>query len=228
VVGPSSIEVTVRAGDVKLIPGPEGQIDVTVDGSASDTFRVEQVGSSVVVEAPRGRGSRFRRADVTVALPDGSDVDIRVTAGDVTGAAPLGDFRVAAAAGDIRLGNARSGSVKTASGDISLGNIDGDLTVGTASGDVRVGAVAGDIDAKTMSGDIDVRSFGGSRCTAGSMAGNIRLGIPAGRRLQVELQTMSGDVRNDLPFRPGSESGQVALTVKTMSGDIVLVPAPTH
>lgn len=223
--GPPRIAVTVRAGDVKLVPGQEDQIVVTIDGSAADAFRIEQAGSSVVVEAPRDRGFRFRRADVTVALPEGADAEIRVTAGDVTSSVSLGEVRVVTTAGDVRLGTIASGSVKTASGDIRLGDVGGDLTVGTASGDVRVRNVAGELDAKTMSGDIDVRGFLGSRCAAGSMAGDVRLGIPAGRTLRVDVQTLSGDLRNELPFHPGKHTGEVDLTVKTMSGDVALVPS---
>jgi DUF4097 and DUF4098 domain-containing protein YvlB len=55
------------------------------------------------------------------------------------------------------------------------------------------------------------------------VSGDVRLGIPPRRTLDVEVQTLSGDVRNRLPTGDGSPpEKRVTLTVKTLSGDITL------
>lgn len=223
--GHPSVQISMRAGDVRLVRGTPGEVTVAVDGSASEGFRIEQIGDLVVVEAGKSRGLRFRSADVSVRVPEGADVEVRVAAGDVTASVALGTAEISTTAGDVRLADARDVRLKTASGDVTMGTIRGDVTASSASGDVSVVSVEGELSAKTMSGDVTIDAFGGTRCVAGTMAGDIRIGIPAGRSLRVDVQTLSGEVRNDLPFRAGDPSGEIELNLKTLSGDIVLGPA---
>jgi DUF4097 and DUF4098 domain-containing protein YvlB len=225
VEGHPRVQVSLRAGDVQVVRGDEGEIEVGIDGAAADGFRVDQIGDLVVVEGGKGRGFRFRSANVTVRVPDGADVEVHVTAGDVTTTAPLGAVQVVTTAGEVRLGAVRSANVRTISGDIRLGRVAGDADLTSTSGDVLVHAVAGVLSVKTASGDVVVEDFRGTRGVGGTMAGDIRLGIPSGRSLRVDLQTLSGTIRNELPFRPGDTSGVVELSLKTLSGDIVLVAA---
>lgn len=225
VEGHPRIQISLRAGEVRLGRGSDHQVTVDVEGSAADGFRIEQIGDLVVVEAGKSRGLRFRSADVTVRLPEGADVDIKVGAGDVIATVPLGRVEVSGTAGDVRLTDTGDTQVKTASGDIEIESVSGRLSASSASGDVRIGRVLDTASAKTMSGNVTIADFAGTRCVAGTMAGDVRIGIPGGRRLRVDLQTLSGDVRNELPFREGDTSGEMELSVKTMSGDIVLLPA---
>ena len=50
----------------------------------------------------------------------------------------------------------------------------------------------------------------------------MRIGLPPGLTLDVDLNTVSGDIRSDFPPENG-EGATARLRVKTISGDVVLV-----
>ena len=55
-----------------------------------------------------------------------------------------------------------------------------------------------------------------------STSGDVRIGLPSGRTLDVDLNMLSGDIRSD--FSPECGDGATArLRVRTVSGDIALL-----
>lgn len=229
------VQVSLRAGDVRFVRGDPGRVQVSVDGSGADRFRIEQVGDTVIVEPEKGRGRSLRKADILVVIPEGADIDVQVTAGDLSCNVDIGVASVATTAGDIRLRACRSARLKSVSGDVAVADVAEDLDIAATSGDISVASVAGPMSAKTASGDISVAKFGGNRCHLQSMAGDVAIGIPSGRTLRVDIQTLSGIIRNDLQGRGDGTAGESAeagtatqeamLTIKTLSGDVTLRPA---
>lgn len=228
------VRITLRSGDVRFVTGDAGSVRVSIDGSGADRIRIEQVGDTVIVESEKGRGLSLRKADVDVAVPAGADIDVQVTAGDVSCNVDIGVASIATTAGDVRLRRCRSAQLKTASGDVTVAGVAHDLDVAATSGDISVGSAGGALAARTASGDIAVADYRGDRCNLQSMAGDVSIGIPSGRTLHVDIQTLSGSIRNDLSRRDGgvgesAEGGtaalEVMLTIKTLSGDVTLRPA---
>ena len=109
-----------------------------------------------------------------------------------------------------------------AAGDLRATSVGGDADVQCASGDVFLGKVGGRVQARSASGDVRVDVFEGASCDCKSMSGDVHLGIPPGRTVDVDITTMSGDVRNEFDMGHGGDGKRVSLRVKTVSGDVYL------
>lgn len=243
-----AIEVRLASGSVRVLPGPDGQLEVQIDGHDPGGFQVSQSGDRVVVSQPSGV-RRWASYDITVTAPVGVAVEARLASADLDVAVGAATVRAEVASGDVRAGEVTGDvRVKAASGDVAVEDVGGNLEVSSASGDVRarrvagsvnvstasgvlsVEAVGGSFSAKSASGDLVVRSFEGTDLKVATMSGDVRLGFPPGRTLDVDLTTLSGDVRNDFGMSGDSggdsaPAGRARVRVRTVSGDILVGPA---
>lgn len=247
-VGPdAAAAVRLASGSVRVTEGTDGEIGVEISGRDAEEFLVEAHGDRIVVEQPSGL-LRWGSHQVRLTLPAGSALKASLASADLDVAVALAELQVELASGDVRVGDV-AGDVraKTASGDLVLGDVGGDLEAGCASGDVRARRVGGRVDAKSASGDVVVDqvdgaltvrsasgdvvvgSYAGDDLRATSMSGDVRVGFPAGRTLDLDLSTLSGRVHNAFAAGAGGGDGgdghRVRIHVKTVSGDIVLRPA---
>lgn len=243
------VEVMTYTGDVGFDIGETGSVVVDCDTDERG-YEVTQVGSRITIEPRPGR--RFRRfggGDINLTVSDGTDLVIKTTSGDIrAGHAPKGQgpgrVDVSTASGDVRLGAIASDlRVKTASGDIYVDEVAGSLAVATASGDVRVDRVGGDCDITTASGDAHVQFVGGSvgfRSASGDvnvarldgpslrgklLSGDVRIGIPARREIQLDLDSLAGDLHNDLTSSGLEPEARLRLEITVVSGDVFLYDA---
>lgn len=243
------VEVSTFSGDIGIDIGAPGSVVVDLDTDERG-YEVVQVGSRITIQPQSGR--RFRRfggGDINLSVPDGTDLVIKSTSGDIrTGAAPhdsaLGRVEVSTASGDVKLGSVRSDlRIKTASGDVYADVVGGALTAATASGDVRVERVDGDVEITTASGDAHLRHVGGSvgfRSASGdcnvaelagpsmrakALSGDLRIGIPARREIQLDLDSLAGDLHNDLTPSGMDPVARLRLDVSVVSGDVFLYDA---
>lgn len=237
------IEVNLPSGDAVFLPGEPGSVEILIEGRHADELVVEQRGGRVVLRASERLGSRWDNFDVAVRTPAGADLEIRAASADVDVQVALGSLEAGLASGDLRAGEIEDDvSVESASGDVELGEVGGNLIVSTASGDVllrqaggrvalhtasgevRLGSVLSALSVSTQSGDFEVEHYAGGDLVCNSTSGDVRIGLPSGRTLDVDLNTVSGDIRSD--FSPENGDGATArLRVKTISGEIVLVRA---
>lgn len=243
------VEVTTYTGDVGIDLGEAGS--VVVDCDTDDRgYDVTQVGSRITIEPRPGR--RFRRfggGDINLTVPDGTDLVIKTTSGDIrAGHAPRGSgpgrVDVSTASGDVRLDTVGADlRVKTASGDIYVDRVAASLVVATASGDVRVDHVGGDCEVTTASGDAHVQFVGGSvgfRSASGDvniarldgpslrgklLSGDVRIGIPARREIQLDLDSLAGELHNDLTSSGLEPEARLRLDISVVSGDVFLYDA---
>jgi hypothetical protein len=248
-----SVEVRLASGEVTLLDGRAGEARVEVDAPPEmlETIRVEAVptseGTRLVVHSREDRGllrlRGGRRARVRLTVPTGSDLVAKVATADIRAGLPLGDVAIDAATGDLQLG-AVTGDlrVSTAAGDVSAADVAGTARVTTASGDVRLGAVGGDLHVKTVSGDIRAAAVGGDvgvRTVSGdavlgelshgavsavSTSGDVDLTVAVGRRVRLDVTTVSGRLHCDLDQGVGGEDGAVDLELRgrTVSGDVTI------
>jgi DUF4097 and DUF4098 domain-containing protein YvlB len=246
--GRPDVFLRLPAGEARVVRGDEGSVEIRMSGrdSVLEKFVVALRGGQVVVEPETGgRIGRWSGIDVEIRVGSGASIHARLAAGDVSIGTDIESLTVEAGSGDVTAGAiAGDARVKTASGDIVAASVGGRLEVVAASGDIRVRTVAGDVNAKTASGDItfglvagslsahsasgdiEVGTFDGDSFEAKTLAGDVRLGVTAGRKFSVDFASLSGDVRTDFPVSSGGGRGTTArLAVKTMSGDIVVRPA---
>lgn len=230
------LEVELPAGSILLRTGPAGVVAVSVDSSAADAFEVGQIGDNVFVRATR----RARSGRLVVGVPTGTDVDIKGASVDLTAQGALGTMRVRSASGNVRAddlvrvdislasGDTRielvrnDATVKATSGDVSLRQVGGRLGVTLASGDLFVDEIAGDTEVETASGDVTIRRCDGSAIGIRTVSGDIRLGLPAGIRVDPEISTMSGrlSLPEPSPSRSDEQRRSARVRLRSVSGDI--------
>ena len=250
------VELNLPSGKATFLPGEPGRIEVLVKGHHADEFVIEQVGGKVLLRTPGQMRSRWDSFDVTVGVPEGTDVEVRAASADVEARVALGSLAVEVASGELRVGDVGGdAAVRSASGDVEIGVVAGDLAVNTASGDVRLRGVEGDAafntasgDARvgfalaalavsTQSGDVEVERYEGGDLECNATSGDVKIGLPPGRALDVDINSVSGGIRSDfstdledVTSSPASPTAKTAhagarLRVKTVSGDISLVRA---
>jgi DUF4097 and DUF4098 domain-containing protein YvlB len=136
------------------------------------------------------------------------------------------------ASGDLVLHGEVEGdaTIRTVSGDALLDRVGGELHVQTVSGDVQVGDVHRSISSKSVSGDVRIRAAHSGEAALTSVSGDIEVGVAAGTNLDVDANSVSGDLSSDVPLggeREGIHADGPTLIVrgKTVSGDFRVVRA---
>ncbi len=244
--GPLFFDIATSSGDVEILSGDGDQVIVELRGGPAETYVVELQGSELMVRPPSKPSGKRRYAstDIKVYVGDDSGGSVRTSSGDLLVVPPLRHLTFATASGDCRLQDSVGDDleVKTASGDLKLRDVEGNLTMTTASGDVvadvvgadfrfnsasggaRIAAVAGTIEVKTVSGDLSVGAAEGPSVRVRSLSGDARLGIPSGRTVDLDMQTMSGDVTNRIEKAGETTAARrsLAISMKSVSGSLQL------
>ena len=202
--------VTVR---VEL---PEGS-DVTVATGSADVEVVVPVGAA-----------DFKTASGDVSTDDiEAGVVAKTASGDVALGRVGGDLRVATASGALRCSSVAGTAVfTTVSGDLEVGEAGDAVEVKATSGNVRLGEVAHGARVVNVSGDVRVLAIGEGSVKVRSVSGDVSVGVAEGVDLHVDVETMSGSVRSDIPLEdepPARRGGaRVDVTVRSVSGDIAI------
>ncbi|MGY1830127.1 DUF4097 family beta strand repeat-containing protein [Geodermatophilus sp. SYSU D01180] len=252
---PISARVEIAAGTVRVRASERPDTVVTVrprserssaDVAAAEHCVVEFTAGELLVRStgrPRllffGSGPEV---DVDVALPEGSSLVARATAGSVTCTGRLGTVDVESRYGDLELDRAGSLRARTSSGDVTAAALDGEAEVHTAYGDVRVGEVTGPARLETACGDVVVDRALGSltgttrygqvrvgQAVRGSLVletayGEVEAGVRAGTAAWLDVQSGSGRIRNLLGEAegPGDAEETVEIHARTAYGDVLV------
>ncbi|MGI9586098.1 MAG: DUF4097 family beta strand repeat-containing protein [Acidimicrobiia bacterium] len=244
--GEVRLEVQLRSADVRIKKGESGKVAVRVSGPEDSVGRVDIDASTTGVairEHPGGRRWSEGTIDVTVNLPHGSDVSIRVGGGDIRVGTSVNDLDINVGSGDVRVGDADGVvHVNVASGDVNAGELGGEAEVNSASGDVRiasarnlkVGSASGDLllgeltgsgRITSASGDVRISSFSGSDLSISSMSGDALIGLISGMRVDADIKTLSGSLINQITPSDTEARGAMRLAIKSLSGDVILTSA---
>jgi DUF4097 and DUF4098 domain-containing protein YvlB len=247
---PQPLRILIRnpAGQVELTCLDTTQTEVVVEPAGRDGIElaeqttVAQDGDQLRIEVPEKRWGRAPKILVRVSAPAGSELDARTASADVECVGMLsgltfsgasgdvlaelveGDAAVQMASGDVRLGTVVGGTrVRTASGDVTAARL-GTLDVTTASGDVTVGTLGGELLAKTASGDVQVADASAGTVEATTASGDITVAVRRGTAVHLELSTVSGAVRSELPVDDGQPQGGAGLQLRlrSISGDVLV------
>lgn len=244
--GPITFEVITGSGNVEVLPAGDDETVVELRGGRESEYIIEMRGSVLVVQPPLKQSGkrRFASTDIKIFVAHDSSGEVKTASGDVFVNVGLADLAVATASGNARLTEpisndleikTASGDVKaraveghlyiaSASGDVTVDGVGGDLRFNSASGDLRTGRVGGVVEIKSVSGDVIVDAVEGHTVRARTLSGDIRLGIPAGRIIDLDLQSLSGDLINRLSKSsiPSEAKQPLDLSIKTVSGDLRL------
>ncbi len=240
----TSLDIHLAAGRVAFRPGESASVVVEVD-TKDPNFTVEQRGNQIYISSDRETkwASGRNAAQVVVRAPDGMDATITTATANIDSSIPLGDVYIKSATADVGLTEIEGGTIKTASGDAEIGLVQDYVKVSSASGNINIGqchgkadfsAASGDVHirdcegpvkAASASGDISIGRFVGDRGSFKTMSGDVIVGVPAGTKIDLDVTTLSGQLR--LPERP--EDGEpvtptrsMTIRAKLVSGDLVL------
>jgi DUF4097 and DUF4098 domain-containing protein YvlB len=245
VSGTPRLVLRLPAGEIRVVPGNPGEVVVRARAGESELSRltISAQSGTVTVEAERAGWGRWAAVDVEIAagappevrarLASGglrlrtavAEVDVSTASGGVEAATVAGRLTARLASGDLRAEEAGSLDVASASGDVCVSRVNGDAAVKAASGDITLGTVAGEAKVRTASGDIAIARLEGSRLDGKTVSGDLRVGVPGGRRYTVSLQSLSGRVRTEFPVSHERAATPARLQATSVSGDITISAA---
>jgi DUF4097 and DUF4098 domain-containing protein YvlB len=246
--GPIELDVRIPAGEIVVETVDGDEAVVTLEGSERTLERavVDFDGTHLTVSL-RNRGALgftieigdisfgsggSGRLNVRATVPHSSRATIDTAAADMKLRGRFGNVATKSASGDLVIDGTVDGdaTVKTVSGDAKLQDVGGTLQAQSVSGDLSVRRVGGSLQAKSVSGDMRVESLREGEATLQSLSGDIHLGVAAGTNVDVDANSLSGDLSSDVPL--GSDPSGVhgegpTLVVRgnTVSGDFRLVRA---
>jgi hypothetical protein len=223
VTGTPSLDIKDTAGNVEVVTGDAGTVNVEVTKRARATTRdeadsdlnsirvdVTQVGNTIRVTTSFDEGNglaRQRRVDLTITVPPTANVTAQVTAGQVSISDVGGLFDVSVLAGDLEMKGvtlADGSRLHVTTGDAQLsGTIPTgaslDVSVDTGEASLELPAsTAAHLDARTNIGSIDV----------------------SGWNLSASKQNVGASAVGDLGTNP-----QGSITVRVQTGDIKISQA---
>jgi DUF4097 and DUF4098 domain-containing protein YvlB len=190
--------------------------DVTVVSGSAD----------IEVTGPVGAADFTTSSGDVTADDVAANLSARSASGDITVGAVDGDLKVQTASGDLRCSSVAGRAVfTTASGDIEVGAADGQVEVKATSGDVRLGELAHGARVTNVSGDVRVLAIDAGALHVRSVSGSVLVGVASGVDLHVDVETMSGEVRSDIPLDDTPRSARrkdasVKLSVRSVSGNV--------
>jgi DUF4097 and DUF4098 domain-containing protein YvlB len=242
--------VTITAADTAT-----STVQVTaVDDDAREladntTVTYDQGRRRLTVETPDKKisfGLKRRRITIDITIPTGSSFQSRTASADLTatgryaaavGHTASGDVRIETvdgdvdvhcASGDVRIGSGRAVRVHSASGNVRIEHATGEVDAHCASGLIRVGVAEAGVSAKTASGDITIEDARAGTVALNAASGDLSIGVHSGVTAYLDVHSLSGRVRSDLPIEdtaPADGGPLVEVRARTTSGSIQIQPA---
>jgi DUF4097 and DUF4098 domain-containing protein YvlB len=208
-------EVRITAGDrtdtvVRVRPSDESdQSDV----EAARQVRVDHTNGVLQIKGPKIRMFDFSRktrsVDVSVELPNGSQVSAETQMGGFDAVGRLGECRFKTSAGNVRLERTGPLRLDTSAGHVTVAGVAGNAEINTGAGKVRIGEVEGTAVVRNSNGDTEIGSVTGDvRVRAAN--GDITIGRAA---VGVDAKTANGTVRV-------GEVTRGAVALETAMGDL--------
>ena len=240
---PVDLDVRIPSGDVTVetVDGEESFVEVEGDPRLVEETRVELQGDRLLVELRTKKAFGFsieiggwswgnEKLRIRARVPHSSAFASATASADIQARGTFSTLNTKTASGDLNVHGTVHGeaNIKTVSGDAQLDVVGGDLRVQSVSGDVHVDQVHGSIGVKSVSGDVRIGSARGGEATLQSVSGDIELGVAPGTNVDVDANSVSGDLESDVPLAsdPSGANGEGPTLVvrgKTVSGDFRLV-----
>jgi DUF4097 and DUF4098 domain-containing protein YvlB len=229
------LNVSVPAGviEVETQPGTEAfvRLSPVVDDeetrNAIERARVEVHGNELVVAAKEkllhlGSHPEIR---VEIRCPEGTRAQVHTASADVRARGRLGDTKTHVASGDVELDQV-DGKLEahSASGDVLAAFVRGAANIHSASGGLELRRSDGGVKVHSASGDVELADAGGGPIKVRSVSGDVRIAVRPGRRVSVDVRTVSGAATSGIPLDDNGEDDAdaplVEIQVNGVSGDV--------
>jgi hypothetical protein len=227
--------VAIPAGriDVETQPGEDAFVRLSPIGDDAETreaiarAQIELHGSELVVEV---KDKRFRfgsqpQIHAEIRCPERTSTRLHTASGEIRARGRLGETKTHVASGDVELEGVEGRfEAHSASGDVRVEFVRGDASVHTASGDLQIRRSEAGVDVQSASGDVELGDAGGGPVKVKAVSGDVRVAVRAGRRVAVDVRTVSGEATSDIPLDDGAAEGPdaplVEIQVNGVSGDV--------
>lgn len=190
-----------------------------------------------LLEGLRGLGRREDSAEISIAVPRGTTVQLGTVSADGLLAGVQSPAAVRTVSGSLVLDGVHGAvSARTVSGRIDVRDQHGPLSGESVSGSLTVhGVDLPELDVKTVSGALAVDLHGSpSRIRCKSVSGDLTVRIPATAGFRLTAKTVSGrvvaDGRHIGERRPGRTKGEVRdgdesvqIDAGSVSGDVTVL-----
>ncbi|WIY02371.1 DUF4097 family beta strand repeat-containing protein [Amycolatopsis mongoliensis] len=204
--------------------GKAGALHVTVELPAGSRVNATSAMGDFRVSGRVG-DSRFKTSVGDIHLDESTRLEAHTATGDVTVERASGHAEIGTGSGELRIREIDGTAVlKNSNGETRVHEVTGDVRVNTANGDILVDLAHAGVHAKTASGDIRVGEVVRDRVVLETAVGEIEVGIREGSAAWLELNSLTGSVRNTLSATdgPGGSTETVEVKAHTYTGDIVI------
>ena len=234
--GRASLEGSLGSGSKLVVAGDARHLQLRVEPADQEHGWFGTHGprsdSELTLKVPAGASVKLElvSADGRVTGVDGKSLNVEVVSGKVTLSSGAPQVDVESVSGDVSLAATRADAnsrthLQTVSGDIEMTGAGGRVKLETVSGGARMsGGDIQEFEAGTVSGNIDMiatRLGKHGRVQVDTMSGDVRTELPADISARIEAQSFSGRIRSDFgkvekpEYGPGSN-----LDARVGDGDV--------
>lgn len=214
------VEISNTAGMIQVETWDKNELHLT--GSLSEEVeKLEITGSEsrIKIEVKIPDNTRnIEHTDLRLKVPAGISLDASGVSADITVRGLKGDVEAASVSGDIDVQvTSKQVEAKSVSGDVTVEAPSEMTRVESVSGDVVVRGARGEVRGESVSGDVRIEVVTVRRANLESVSGDLELEIERAIEdaVEVELETLSGDVRVKVPKLP-----DIDIDLETFSGGI--------
>jgi len=215
--------LTARAPRLGSLLTRTGAVDVLLRLPEGSDLTGETAMGEIATEGALGE-VRFKAAYGDVHIAKAATLQLRCSSGDVTvgeaGTAEVvatnGGVNVVRVDGPVKVSNSNGGS--------RIGEAAGTVEVDGANGVVTIDRALGDVTARNANGRIEIGEVVRGTVTMTTAAGSLEVGVREGSAAWLDLNTVAGQVRNELLVggAPAAGEDSVAITARTYVGNIVV------
>mgnify|MGYP001319021208 CR=1 FL=1 len=236
--GVRRLKVGLVGGQVDIVAHDEPGVRIEVHGVTVKDLRIEATGDTVEIdhaqlrwdnflEVFRNFGSGGPRAEISVAVPRGIDLNLGVVSASALVSGLATDARISTVSGDVIIDGHRGDvSVNAVSGDVQIRDLEGALSANSVSGDVAATGVLRKASIDTVSGAMLVDSSGAIHAVSlNTVSGDATIRVDEGLAANFVLRSVSGRVTVDGIKRSTSTPTNYTDSVGELSGSFVDVRA---
>ena len=236
--GVRRLKVGLVGGQVDIVAHDEPGVRIEVHGVTVKDLRIEATGDTVEIdhaqlrwdnflEVFRNFGSGGPRAEISVAVPRGIDLNLGVVSASALVSGLATDARISTVSGDVIIDGHRGDvSVNAVSGDGQIRDLEGALSANSVSGDVAATGVLRKASIDTVSGAMLVDSSGAIHAVSlNTVSGDATIRVDEGLAANFVLRSVSGRVTVDGIKRSTSTPTNYTDSVGELSGSFVDVRA---
>jgi DUF4097 and DUF4098 domain-containing protein YvlB len=216
--------LVVRAPKLGPLFSRTGSVDVTIALPSGSQLQGETGMGELLCEGWLGE-CRFKTGYGEIRLDQAGAVNLNSASGDVTVDHADGGVEITASNGAVNIRRIDGpATVKNSNGDTLIGEVTGDLRFSGANGGLTVDRAHAGVAAKTANGSVRIGEVAHGVVTLETAAGSLEVGIRTGTAAWLDLNTVSGRVRNELAAAAGPDNADetVEVRARTYVGDIIV------